>query len=263
MAALILILRSDKAKQDVSEVPPGVTPTSPGESREPRPLYAPHELLVAWVQFLKTDIMEAVNTLHNRLNVIFHTVSETTSQDLTPETRQAFDRIRSEVDRAAKISSGLLHRVHALAPDTMPPVLFEYDGSKIPSGKILLVEDDKANRSVISKVFERLGQQVTAVSNGFEAFAAMEAAEPDCIISDIRLPYLDGRTLFEQVEHQKPHLASRFVFVTGDYTNPATVKFLQTTGQPYIGKPYELETLLGAVAAILQNRIKDGSESVV
>jgi CheY-like chemotaxis protein len=206
--------------------------------------------------------MEAVNTLHNRLNVISHTVSEATSQDLTPETRQALDRIRSEVDRSTKISSGLLHRVHALAPDTMPPILFEYDGSKIPPGKILLVEDDEANRAVIARVFERLGHQVTAVTNGFEAFAALEAAEPDCIISDIRLPYLDGRTLFEQVEHWKPHLAARFVFVTGDYTNPATVKFLQTTGQPYIGKPYELETLLGAVAAILQNRIKDGSDAV-
>jgi CheY-like chemotaxis protein len=263
VVALILILRADKAKQGVGEVPPGIPSTSPGECREPKPAYAPHELLVAWVQFLKTDIMEAVNTLNNRLNVISHTVSEATSQGLTPETRQAFDRIRNEVERATKISSGLLHRVHALAPDTMPPVLFEYDGSKIPPGRILLVENDEANRSVISKVFERLGQQVTAVSNGFEAFAALEAAEPDCIISDIRLPYLDGRTLFEQVEHQKPHLAARFVFVTGDYTNPATIKFLQTTGQPYIGKPYELETLLGAVAAILQNRINDGSEAVI
>jgi len=209
------------------------------------------------------DIMEAVNTLHNRLNVISHTVSDAKSQDLAPETRQALERIRSEGERAAKITTGLLHRVYALAPDTIPPVLFDYDGSKMPSGRILLVESDEGNRSVIVRIFEKLGQQVTAVSNGFEAFASMEDAEPDCIISDVRLPYLDGRTLFEQVEHQKPHLAARFVFVTGDYTNPATVKFLQTTGQPYIGKPYEMETLLGAVAAILQDRIRGESEAAV
>ena len=218
---------------------------------------------MAWVQFLKTDIMEAVNTLHNRFNVIAHTVSEASAGDITPEMKQALQRIKSEGERAAKITSGLLHRVHAMAPDTMPPILFEYDGSKIPPSLILLVENDDANRAVIGKVFERLGQKVTAVANGYEAFAAMEAAEPDCIISDVRLPYLDGRTLFEQVEQQKPHLAGRFVFVTGDYTNPNTVKFLQTTGQPFIGKPYEMEALLGAVAAILQNRVKDRSGAAV
>ncbi len=257
----MLVLRSNKAKRHSHEEP--AVPRRPAPSLEPKTGDAPHELLVAWVQFLKADIMEAVNTLHNRLNVISHSVSEASLEHLAPDVKQALDRIRSEGERAAKITTGLLHRVNTLAPDTMPPILFEYDGSKLPSGRILLVESDDANRIVIGKVFERLGHEVTAVANGFEAFTVMESTEPDCIISDVKLPYLDGRTLFEQVEQRKPHLAGRFVFVTGDFTNPATVRFLQTTGQPFIGKPYELEALLGAVAAILQNRIRDGSVAAV
>jgi CheY-like chemotaxis protein len=223
----------------------------------------PHELLVAWVQFLKSDIMSVVNMLHNRLNVISQTVSELETGFLPPERRQTVERIRHESERTVKITSGLLHRVNALAPDTVPPVLFEYDDSELPPGSILLIESDEANRTVMSKLFRRLGQEVTAVTNGFEAFAVLETSEPDCIIADVRLPYLDGRTLFEQVEQQWPHLASRFVFVTGDYTNPTTVEFLQTTGQPYVGKPYEVEALLGAVVAVLKSRIRDGSKSVV
>ena len=86
----------------------------------------------------------------------------------------------------------------------------------------------------------------------------MESKGADCIICDVKLPYLDGRTLFEQVEYSLPHLASRFLFVTGDYTNPSTLAFLKLSGQPYMGKPFELE----AVAVILRNRIKDGSEPV-
>ena len=207
--------------------------------------------------------MEAVNALNNCLNAISNTAAAATSDKLTPEQKQALDRIRSEGKRAAEITTGLFRRIHAVAPDTVPPVVFELDGSKTPSGRILLVEDDEANRTVVRKVFERLGHEVTAVTNGLEAFTELEAAGADCIICDVKLPHLDGRSLFEQVEQQMPHLASRFVFVTGDYTNPATLRFLELTGQPYIGKPYELETLLGAVVAILQHRIRNGSEPVV
>ncbi len=258
VAALVLVLRSERTRHAAPARPEGelhethsiTAKTSAGE--------APHELLVAWVQFLKTDIMEAVNSLHNRLNAISHTAANATADAGTPALRQSLERIRTEGERAAKITTGLLHRINALAPQDMPPVLFQYDGSTFPAGHILLVENDEANQTVIRKAFERLGQKVTLASNGFEAFEALETADVDCIISDVKMPYLDGRTLFEQIEHQKPHMATRFVFVTGDFTNPATLEFLRNTGQPYIGKPYELEALLGAVAAILKNRVKDG-----
>jgi CheY-like chemotaxis protein len=264
VVAFILTLRANKARGDEAE-----RPEEPA-SREPIPKRADgkfgdasQELLGAWVQFLKADILEAVNALHNRLNVISHTATEANSDDHAPELRQALQRIRSEGERAANITTGLLHRVDALAPDTVPPVLFEFDGSQLPSGRILLVENDEGNRTVVSKVLRRLGQEVTAVTNGLEAFAELDSAGADCIICDVKLPYLDGRTLFEQVEQRLPHLASRFLFVTGDYTNPGTLSFLKITGQPYIGKPYELEALLGTVAMILRNRCKDGTEPVV
>jgi CheY-like chemotaxis protein len=263
VAALILILRSNRAERTAAEPKDGIAvPAASGES-ETGPGDTPPELLLAWVQFLKADIISVVNTLNNRLNVISHTVSDLAMGNLSPEKREALERIRRESERAAKLASGLLHRVNSIAPDAPPPVLFEYDGSTLPPGRILLVENDEGNQTVISKVFRRLGQEVTVVSNGYEAFAVMETVDPDCIISDVRLPYLDGRTLFEQVEQQKPHLASRFVFVTGDYTNPATIDFLKTTGQPYISKPYEMESLLGAVVAILRGKISDRSRTAV
>jgi hypothetical protein len=53
------------------------------------------------------------------------------------------------------------------------------------------------------------------------------------------------------------------VFVTGDYTNRATVEFLHNTGQPFLGKPYEMKALLGAVLAVLNNRIRDSLKTVV
>jgi len=41
------------------------------------------------------------------------------------------------------------------------------------------------------------------------------------------------------------------VFVTGDYTRPESYEFLQRSGRPVIGKPYEIDELLAAVATVL------------
>ncbi len=213
----------------------------------------PRELLAASVQFLRADITEAVNALNNRLNVISAHASMD-EHNLTEEQRQLLHEIRVEVGRAAKIAAGLLRRVTTMASDTAPPALHAYDGSSLGTANILLVEDDDANRAVIKKLFDRLGHRVTAVTNGLEAYEVLRGGEVDCIISDVRLPFAGGRTLFEQVEQNLTHLASRFVFVTGDYTNPESREFLDQTGQPVVGKPYELDTLLGAVAVILQKR---------
>jgi CheY-like chemotaxis protein len=210
----------------------------------------PREVLMAWVQFLRGDITEAVNALNNRLNVIaVHASME--EHNLSDEQRHVLEQIRTEVGRAAKITAGLLRKVTAMAPDSAPAVIHKYDGSSLGTANILLVEDDDANRAVIKKLFERLGQSVTAVTNGLDAYEVLRGGEVDCVISDVRLPFAGGRTLFEQVEQNLPHLASRFVFVTGDYTNPESREFLDQTGQPVVGKPYELDTLLGAVATIL------------
>ena len=212
---------------------------------------APRELLAAWMQFLKDDLTEAVSALHNRLTVI-SVVASMDSPNLTAEQREDLKRIRAEAERAAKITVGLLRRVHAGAPDTIPTVYKDYDGRTSGRAHLLIVEADEANRTVMYKLFDRLGHRVTTVTNGLDAFEVLRQGGVDCVLSDLRLPYVGGRTLFEQVEEKLPHLASRFVFVTGDYTDPEARQFLEHTGQPVIGKPYDVAVLLGVVAEMVE-----------
>lgn len=213
----------------------------------------PRELLAAWVEFLKDDLARAVNALNNRLNAIAGITDDLMSPAYPPEQNTAAERIRTEVRRAAKITRGLLRRVTAIAPDSVPATYEGLDVSaEVRPARLLVVEDDTSNRTVITKLFKKLGHQVTAVSNGFEAFELLQHQEVDCVICDLRMASLSGRTLFEQVEELLPHLARRFVFVTGDYTRPSSREFLEQSGCPVVAKPYAAEQLLAAVSGVLR-----------
>ncbi len=212
----------------------------------------PRELQAAWVEFLREDLARAVNALNNRLNVIASLAEDLRGAGIPAEEQAQAEQIQTEVRRAAKITRGLLRRVTPDAPNTVPAAFESLAVSRsMRPAHLLIVEDDPANRSVMTKLFTKLGHRVSAVSNGFEAFELLERTPMDCIICDLRMPSVSGRTLYEQVEKLLPNLSPRFVFVTGDFTRPASREFLDVAGCPVIAKPYETAELLEAVSQVL------------
>jgi CheY-like chemotaxis protein len=116
-----------------------------------------------------------------------------------------------------------------------------------------VVEPDESNRSAIVSLLRGLGHEVTGVANSYESWDYLNRHSADCILTDVRLPLVGGRTLYEQVEEKLPHLARRFVFVTGDQGREESNRFLAESRQPVVTKPYELETLVAAIATVLQS----------
>ena len=209
------------------------------------------ELIAAWVQFLREHVADAVNGLNNRLAAISGFVRELSGERLSDAQRQSADGILEEVRRASNITQALMSRVTSKSPDEPPPAWNVLEEASVSPGHILVVEDDDSNRAVMARLFRKLGHRVTLVSDGVEARKVMENEDVDCIICDLHMPTLGGQAFYEQISESSPHLAGRFVFVTGDYTRPESHAFLKRTGQPVVGKPYELDDLTGAVAQIL------------
>jgi len=201
---------------------------------------------------MRDDVAQSVNALNNRLNAILAAVGEIQAQHLSLAQRRELENIKVDVSRASTITAQLLRRVDLMAPDTVPHMLAPYQTPPARPGHIVVVEDDDANRSAITRLFQRLGHLVTPCANGLEAFEVLKLGPVDCVICDLRMPALGGRGFFEQVEESMPDLAGRFVFVTGDYTDPASRTFLEKSGQPVVAKPYEISELLAAVAVILR-----------
>src|SRR3989442_7425604 len=66
------------------------------------------------------------------------------------------------------------------------------------------------------------------------------------------MPQPGGRALFEQLREQRPQLAERFVFVTGDRARDETRRFLDECGQPAVMKPYDFNDLIPAIGQVVE-----------
>jgi DNA-binding response OmpR family regulator len=64
---------------------------------------------------------------------------------------------------------------------------------------------------------------------------------------------VDGPAFFEILRREHPTLATRTLFITGDLVSVASRAFLETVGQPVLAKPFDLEQLEVAVAALLRD----------
>jgi CheY-like chemotaxis protein len=257
--ALILLRRLVRAAEHIVKrggVPAAAAPlpsAAPANKRDPATAGKPSkELVTAWVQFLRDEVADAANALNNRLAVIKTLHQRFDASRLGAEQQRDLEQIATEVDRAAGITAKLLSRAHSGTTEVVPPAFVALSTRARRQGVILVVEDDDGNREAITRLLSSAGHRVIPARDGLEAFPTLEMGTIDCVVSDFRMPALGGRGLYEQVEERLPQLARQFVFVTGDYTRPDTREFLEKTGCPVVGKPFQVETLLNAVASVLE-----------
>jgi signal transduction histidine kinase/ActR/RegA family two-component response regulator len=119
-----------------------------------------------------------------------------------------------------------------------------------PGKAILVVDDEPEVADVLAEMLVADGHRVTRAANGALALDALRRGTCDVILSDIRMPVLDGPGLYRELERQYPQLVRRFAFVTGDTLTPETREFLDRTGAPSLTKPFNAEEVRRAVARI-------------
>ena len=78
-------------------------------------------------------------------------------------------------------------------------------------------------------------------SSGLEAISRLEAHQYDAILLDLRMPDVAGDVVYQKLLARDPQLATRVIFVTGDAHSGALGSFVESSGRPYISKPFVLE----------------------
>lgn len=117
---------------------------------------------------------------------------------------------------------------------------------------VLLVDDEEGLRRAVLSFFKRRGIHATAVGDGVDALLALNRQKFDVIVSDVRMPGMNGRQFLERLRQEHPAMVRRLIFSTGDTFAPDTAALLQEAGVPSLVKPFDfakLETLLREVVA--------------
>lgn len=142
----------------------------------------------------------------------------------------------------------------------LPAVRVEADrGDETPSAEtstaqllILVVDDEAAVRETLTDILESAGHRVVLAASGREALERMNAEHYDVILTDIRMPDLDGCALYREIQQHWPEETARVVFVTGDTLTSTLHEFADECGCPVIEKPFlpsEVRRVVATIAA--------------
>ena len=115
---------------------------------------------------------------------------------------------------------------------------------------ILIVDDETDVAGILADILTEAGYRTVTAGDGHQALAVLTDQPVDLIISDLRMPGMDGTSLFTRLSRQWPALTERIVFVTGDTLNTRSRGFLQQAQRPVIEKPFvpaDIRRLVGQV----------------
>jgi CheY-like chemotaxis protein len=135
----------------------------------------------------------------------------------------------------------------ATAPDGEPVAEAPAAERPQPGLRILVADDEAPLRAALTRLFSRAGHRVTAVGSGREAIAVAAHGTFDVILLDMRMPDISGKQVFEQWRVERPELAQKVVFLTGDIVSTDLQQFLNATGRPFLPKPFDFDAVLGVL----------------
>ena len=116
---------------------------------------------------------------------------------------------------------------------------------------VLVVDDDKDIRSLLTDLLKGDGYRVQAVGTGAEATAAVEKARPDLVMMDVKLPDQDGITVLKELKRNHPDL--EVIVMTAFGGSSTAIKAMEQGAYDYVTKPFEIDDLLATLKRVFEH----------
>ncbi|MBI4381763.1 MAG: sigma-54-dependent Fis family transcriptional regulator [candidate division NC10 bacterium] len=119
-------------------------------------------------------------------------------------------------------------------------------------GKVLVVDDEPAMREFLTVLLEKQGHRVITAAEGEQALQLVAEHTPDLVISDLRMPNVDGIGLLAGIRKQHPELP--VILVTAYASSDSTIQAMRLGADDYITKPFRIEEIRLVVEKALARR---------
>ncbi|HEY8944788.1 MAG TPA: response regulator, partial [Polyangiaceae bacterium] len=123
--------------------------------------------------------------------------------------------------------------------------------------QLLLVDADPRSVRVLEVSLKKAGYIVTTASDGQDALAKIDYSAPDLILTDTRLPRLDGYELVRQMKERSEHAGIPVVFLTSQRSIEDKIRGLELGVEDYLTKPIFVRELIARVNLLLAKRTHD------
>ena len=145
----------------------------------------------------------------------------------------------------------IAHGVNGGAEAPPPPMPTKPDPREGAGKRVLVIDDEEAILNLISETLSRCGYDVTVAADGETALHHFRQNHFDVAFCDWKMPGLNGRQVYEQLQTTNPRLCQRVVFITGDVVNEQMREFLESEKRPCLTKPFTMTQFHDAIKAVM------------
>ncbi len=112
-------------------------------------------------------------------------------------------------------------------------------------GRVLIVDDEANARNALAELLDDAGYSVSTAADGRTALLQLGQVDPDVVLTDLKMPGMDGLSLIERGRPMSPH--TTFIVMTAFATIDTAVKAIKLGAESYLTKPLELDAVMALV----------------
>jgi CheY-like chemotaxis protein len=121
-------------------------------------------------------------------------------------------------------------------PSQVQPVQKTMESSRC---RVLIVDDEEDLRDLLEHILKSFGFDVKTASNGKMALDLFQEFQFDLVVSDIKMPHMDGLTFLEKLRKLEGIIQPKFFFITGGMdVDSATKRFMEENTNGFLAKPF-------------------------
>ncbi len=120
----------------------------------------------------------------------------------------------------------------------------------VQKGRILIVDDEQGIRELLISEFKRLGYEVFNAVNGEDAISKLHAEKVDVIITDMKMPKVDGLDILKFAKENTPE--TEVILITGYATLENALEAMRSGAYDFIQKPFNIDELSALVEKAME-----------